>query len=388
MPRVNPEILKWARESSGLTRGQAAKKLGIGNSDRLRRFEDGEIEPTRKQLLNMADKYRRPLLAFYLPAPPKSRDRGHDFRSLPEPPPPDSEAILDTLLRSVQAKQELVKAALEETDETEVLEFVGTSNREQGAEFIANAIVQRLGFSLRDFRAQENPTKAFAYLRAVTEKIGVFVLLMGHLGTHHTNIEPRVFRGFALADSIAPFIVINENDSRAAWSFTLLHELAHVWLGQTAISGYTSEDVIERLCDDIAARVLLPSSELNEFTVQAPALPALIEQISGFASARNVSRKMVAYNLLRRGFITAQLYRSLSDEFDADRIRQKQEREEREGEGGPNYYTVRKHRIGPGLLSLVGRMVNAGALSTPKAGTVLGVKPTAVGRLVADNRAA
>ena len=69
---------------------------------------------------------------------------------------------------------------------------------------------------------------------------------MGNLGTHHTDIDVRIFRGFALADDVAPFVVINEKDSRAAWSFTLLHELVHILLGETGISGYNSNAEIER----------------------------------------------------------------------------------------------------------------------------------------------
>ena len=65
----------------------------------------------------------------------------------------------------------------------------------------------------------------------------MFVLLKGDLGNYRTAIDVEVFRGFAIADDIAPFVVINDNDSKAAWSFTLLHELTHLLLGQTGISG-------------------------------------------------------------------------------------------------------------------------------------------------------
>ncbi len=94
---------------------------------------------------------------------------------------------------------------------------------------------------------------------------------------------------------------------------------------------------------------------------------------------------MVAYNLLRSNFISAAVYKDLSDTFDAERSAQKADQEK---EGGPDYYTVRRHRVGQGLIGLVKRMVAAGALSTPKAGRVLGVKPTAVDRLIGNRQAA
>src|SRR5258708_38661966 len=113
MPRVNPEILIWARESAGLSVERAAKKLAL-QPPSLVALERGEHEPSRNQIVRMSEKYRRPLLAFYLPKPPTQIDRGEDFRSLPETTP-QPEALLDTLLRNVRARQQLVRAASVET---------------------------------------------------------------------------------------------------------------------------------------------------------------------------------------------------------------------------------------------------------------------------------
>lgn len=82
MPRVNPEILVWARETAGLSAAEAARKLGYKDSDRasaaqkLAEFEEGVKEPSRSLLSKMAQQYRRPLLAFYLSQPPAKGDRG------------------------------------------------------------------------------------------------------------------------------------------------------------------------------------------------------------------------------------------------------------------------------------------------------------------------
>jgi Zn-dependent peptidase ImmA (M78 family) len=192
-----------------------------------------------------------------------------------------------------------------------------------------------------------------------------------------------VFRGFALADPVAPFIVINENDARSAWSFTLLHELAHVFLGQTGISGYDGAEKIEQVCDDAAARFLLRREELLELLVGGLSLDNLLGTIGDFARGRKVSRKMVAYNLWKTGLITAEIYEQLSERLDEDRRKQARQ----DGEG-PDYYVVRRHRVGRGLTRLVERMVRSGVLTSTKAGRVLGVRPTAVGRMTADAQAA
>lgn len=387
MPKVNPHVLVWARKSAGLSEEEAAKKLGLSGPDRLKALESGDRDPSRRQLTNMSEKYRRPLLTFYLPSRPRESDRGQDFRTLPEGQEAGSEALLDALLRDVHARQGLVRAALEEAEEDVPLPFVGSASMGDGVDSLVNFMRSILGFSTKNFRNQNTIDDAFAVLRAATEKVGVFVLLMGNLGTHHTDIDARIFRGFALADDVAPFIVINEKDSRAAWSFTLLHELAHVFLGQTGISGYDGEAEVEKFCDTVAARFLLDPAELGAISVQeAASLEELAEQINIFAGHRNLSRKMVAYNLLRSNLINSKVYRNLSESFDADRLSQKIDRPKRKG--SPDYYVIRRHRVGPGLVSVVKRLVSGGALTTTKAGRVLGVKPTAVSRLVDGSRAA
>ena len=88
MPRVNPEIMVWARESAGLTQEEAARKLGFRDSsistasEKLAAVECGRKEPSRPQLVKMAGRYHRPLLTFYLSRPPRQGDRGTDFRTL------------------------------------------------------------------------------------------------------------------------------------------------------------------------------------------------------------------------------------------------------------------------------------------------------------------
>jgi Zn-dependent peptidase ImmA (M78 family)/transcriptional regulator with XRE-family HTH domain len=386
MPRVNPAILSWARETVGLSVADAARQLAL-SEERLQAFEAGERDPTAKQLAKMAEKYRRPLLAFYLPAPPQRRDRGHDFRTLPGERVPGSEETLDALLRDIQARQRLVRAALEEADEAAPIAFVASGHMRDGVNALVAAMTAVLREGLAEFRAQRTVTDAFSVLREAVERNGVFVLLAGNLGTHHSNIDPQIFRGFALSDPVAPFVVINENDSRAAWSFTLLHELAHIWLGQTGISGYGGEVEVERFCDEVAARLLLDMNELRGLgRVEGLAVNDLKQLIERFAVNRNLSRKMVAYNLMRAGMIPAATYRNLARAFDNDRIAEEQARPR--GEGGPDYYVVRRHRIGTALVTLVGRMVEGGVLSSTKAGKVLGVKPTAVGRIVNRDRAA
>ena len=65
----------------------------------------------------------------------------------------------------------------------------------------------------RNYYAQPSPRDAFALLRSRVEAAGAFVLLKGNMGNYQSVIELDAFRGFAIADHIAPFVVINDNDS-------------------------------------------------------------------------------------------------------------------------------------------------------------------------------
>lgn len=378
MPKVNPEILRWARESAGLELPEAARAIGLtgGNSvDNLEKMEAGEREPSRRQLVEMANKYRRPLLTFYLAAVPPPGPRTHDFRTIPEQRL-GNESLVEALVRDVKARQAIVAGALEDAQEAEVLPFVGSVSLNDGPDRLAAAMMETLHVTREEYRAARTKDDAFRLLRDAAERVGVFVILMGNLGTFHTDIDAEVFRGFAVADPIAPFIVINENDARAAWPFTLLHELGHIFLGESGISGYRAEIALERVCDRAAASYLLGADEIANLPAGA-AVNELIEAISEFARARNLSRKMVAYNLLREGRITALRYQSICDRLDANRA----DALAAKPKGQPNYYVVRGHRVGQGLIRLVNRMVAGGSLTSTMAGRVLGVKPTAVGRM-------
>ena len=387
MPRVNPEIMVWARESAGLTQEEAARKLGFRDSgistaaEKLAAVECGRKEPSRPQLVKMAGRYHRPLLTFYLSRPPRQGDRGTDFRTLSADRSARDEARVDALVRDIKARQSMVRAVLEDEDEAEPLPFVGSHRLGDGKAVILGSLRALIGVDLSTYRAQPDPSAAFALLRSRVEASGVFVTLKGDLGNYVTAIETTVFRGFSIADKVAPFVVINDQDARSSWSFTLLHETTHLLLGQTGVSGEYSENETERFCDDIAGDFLLPADAMDRLDFDDPRkFENILERVSTFANESNVSRAMVAYKAYRSRLITQELFRRLNSVF-RQQWREERERnrvQAREQETRLDYYTVRRHRLGDRIVGLVGRMMAADALSTSKAARILGVKPRQV----------
>jgi Zn-dependent peptidase ImmA (M78 family)/transcriptional regulator with XRE-family HTH domain len=382
VPQVNPGILVWARESAGLDPDEAARKLGIKEGT-LRTLETGDADPSRAQLVKMASCYRRPLVSFYLPAPPPTAPRGEDFRTLPPASSDDEErtrqeAVLDTLLRGIIARQNLLRAAIEDEEERGPLPFVGSVTMDAGVEVVVASIQRTLSFTAADYRRAASPSEAFRLLRQAAERAGVFVLLLSDLGSHHTALDLSTFRGFALADPIAPFVVVNDQDSRAAWSFTLLHELAHVWLGYTGVSNASLARTVERFCNQVAAEFLVPAGEFRRLDVGTSTEPGeLAVRVTEFARVRNVSRSMVAVGLYLNGKLSASQLRELTSTFQAEWAARPANRTG----SGPDYWVVRRQRLGDALIELTARLMEAGALTTAKAGRVLGVKPFQVQRL-------
>lgn len=394
MPAINSEILVWARETAGYELSEAARRLGLADGkaatgkEKLAAYERGEKEPSRPLLLKMSKQYRRPLLTFYLDAPPIRADRGEDFRTLHRAVDPSENGMVDSLVRRIKARQEVLREALVSEQDHEPLAFVGSYSLDQGVLGLVNQISDASGFDLATYRSKRNQEAAFQYLRERIEDLGVFSVLAGNLGSHHTNLSEEVFRGFAIADPIAPFVVINNLDAKAAWPVTLLHEVAHLWLGQTGISGTGIEREVERFCDSVASELLVPEAEIEASfpTASLRSLESASELIGQFASARKVSSTLVAFRLMVRGAVSQALYRDLSNYFYEKWKSHKESQKEKnkENTGGPSYFVVKRMQNGRALMSASERLMRSGELSTTQAAIVLGVRALKVGSLLSQ----
>jgi Zn-dependent peptidase ImmA (M78 family) len=393
--QINPAILVWARESAGFNVEDAAKRLALGESksetseQRLLDLEKGVRGPTRAQLTKIAKTYRRPLLAFYMAAPPEKSPRGEDFRSTGGAVSARENALLDALLRDIKARQEMVKDLLEDLDEATRKEFVSSSSLAEGVAAVAKRISDALQIPALRTDWGKNATEFFKQLRAATENLGVFVLLVGDLGSHHSALSEEVFRGFALADQVAPFIVINDHDARTARSFTLVHELAHIYLGQSGVSGApesvqqnTEQGRIEQFCNDVAGLVILPES----FAERRPAELGRGDQASADRYIQEIakhwmaSEPLVAFRLRRLGWISGSLYRELMASYAArwTSFKESTKLANRLNEGGPSYYVLKQSRLGNSLVDVVRRTLRENRLTHTKAAKLLGVNPSSV----------
>jgi Zn-dependent peptidase ImmA (M78 family)/transcriptional regulator with XRE-family HTH domain len=393
---INPSILTWARESAGLDLEEAANRIGLTSSttvtaaDKLAQFESGERSPSRNQLMKFSAVYRRPLVTFYMKEPPTRGERGEDFRRLSGSVSKRENALLDTLLRDVRARQEMVRALLEDDEDFHSIDFVGSARLGDGMQALVGSIGKTLGFDQADVSARKGSADdLFKQLRSKAENVGVFVLLIGDLGSHHSALSAEVFRGFAIADKVAPFIVINDQDAKAARSFTLVHELAHLWLGRSGVSGApdtnapkTPHERVEAFCNDVASEFLLPAYGLGRRpdALNVEDKRVAHDLVSGIAETWSVSEPLVAYRLYRIRWISRPIYEALVADYAARwrAAQQKAKDNAREVEGGPSYYVVKQSKLGNALVEVVRRTLRDNLLTHTKAAKVLGVKPSSV----------
>ncbi|MCY4021453.1 MAG: XRE family transcriptional regulator [Chloroflexi bacterium] len=404
MVEVNHHNLRWARDTAKLSRDDAAKKLNLTTSKRstavekLDKIENGDKPPTQSQLEKMANVYKQPVVAFYLDSQPSKGDILPDFRTLPQQKQdPEGSARLDILISEVKARQSLTRDLLEEEGQ-EPLAHVASAKDFTDAEYIAADIKKTMGFELDQYRrTPSQPEKAFKYLRSCIENVGIFVLLISDLGHPQSNTIPvSVFRGFALADSIAPYIVINRKDSKRAQSFTLLHEVAHIWLGSSGISGkiHDTDSNLERLCSRVAARMLLQPHELTELSsLRSVPLENQLSIIQQFADYRNISQPMVAYNLRLEDYIDSAMWQRLQDKYAEDLLdKEQKEKEKREQDKALGKSTpidpnkVKRSSLGAPLLDLARRSLATDILTPTKASILLGVNPRKVRSFLYPNR--
>ncbi|MGB0697044.1 MAG: ImmA/IrrE family metallo-endopeptidase [Rhodospirillaceae bacterium] len=401
---INPAMLVWARETAGLTLEEAADALPFLKDTqtqtavyKLLALEAGDKAPTRKQLQAFAAAYHRTLTVFYLKAPPKQADRGEDFRQNQDSLTRQESAKLDVLLRDMKARQEMLRDLLEEEEDTEPLDFVGSARVNDPVNHLADVMCHALGFDRAAHRTGK-PDDLFRELRRKCEALGVFVVLAGDLGSHHNALSADLFRGFAISDPIAPLIVINSNDAKAARSFTLMHEFAHLWLGKTGVSGVpdaepprTPQARIEQFCNAVAGEILLPAECLRDVDPDGVADQTKAERtIERLAKAWLVSEPMVTYRLRETGWLSPRLYSALMRHYAVRWQKQKanEKQAQKDKEGGPGFHTVRRNRLGDSLMAIVHRSVRSNALTYTKAAKVLGVNAGTVEPLLRTFEAA
>lgn len=268
---VSPQMLRWAQQRAGVDDLVLRRRFTKWDA-----WLSGEVEPTLRQLEIFARVTYTPIGYLFLPEPPEERLPIPDFRTVVnrevDQPSPN---LLDTLYTCQQRQSWYAEHA--RANALPMVDFVGSVSTKTPPATVADAMRSRLDFDLsarRRCRTWEEALRAFI---ALVDQAGVMVMCSGVvLNNNYRRLDPEEFRGFAFADAVAPLIFINGSDSKSAQMFTLAHELAHLWLGETALSNPDMRRketlAIELWCNAVAAEFLVPLAALDQTVDPAEAI--------------------------------------------------------------------------------------------------------------------
>ena len=253
---INKEIIEWAiiRNGNSLEEFYAQNPM-------VESWIKGEKNPTVKQLENFTHKVHVPFGYMFLPKPPNETIPLPFFRTGKKNTNKVSLNVFHTI-QIIQDRQNWLTEYLEELNFPD-LDFVGKYSIKNSYIEIVNDIRNVLKLEL-DWASRHNKwEEALDYLTNKIEEAGIIVTYNGIVGSNtHRVIDVNECRGFVLVNNKAPFLFINSADAKAAQMFTIIHELAHVWLGKSAgfdnANLLPADDPLEILCDKVAAELLVP----------------------------------------------------------------------------------------------------------------------------------
>jgi Zn-dependent peptidase ImmA (M78 family) len=333
---VSPKLLVWARDRAKVKIEDAAKSANV-TVERLLEWEKGDDAPTVAQLRSLANKYHFPLAVFYLPEPPADFAPLRDFRRLPDY---QDETISPNLAYHIRTAYERRELALELNADlnTPPPPFPLKATLKDDPGTVGEAIRKFLGVNDQSQRKAAQQGRAFDFWRRRLEEHSVLVFVIS--GPHY-SVPVDEMRGFAIANSELPVIVVNGRDhSQGGKAFTLLHELAHIILGESALSNGAADDLgsspeeqrIERFCDAVAAAALMPSGLLSSFPqfARAGIRAWTFDELRPIASAIGVSRHALLLRFVSLRRATWDFYKSQRPRFEeeARTTGQKQQKQE------------------------------------------------------------
>jgi len=340
---ITPNVLKWARESAKMTVETAAAKALV-TIDKLTEWESGSSQPTIRQAQTLAKAYKRPFALLFLSDIPSDFQPLQDFRRKGTKDLTTSSIFI---IREIQQKQAWISEVYSEDNEDK-LPFFGRFSINDEPEIVAQDILKTLNIVPSNYKT-ENPIKEWI---DAAETIGIFVSRTSFIHSK-LKLDSDELQGFAIADPYAPFVFVNSDDWNTPQLFTLVRELAHIWIAETGISADIEPEIeknvqfhpVEIFCNDVAANALMPKEKVLNFN---RSIYQNAQDVFKVSKSFGVSSFAFLVRALNLGQISLQQYKKLKKEAEIDY----QEAEKRaaiklrrkEKPGGPNTYLLRLNK--------------------------------------------
>lgn len=365
---LSPEVLDWAASQTGGSLEDIARTISKRAPEKI---IAGTL--TTSQAMKFAAAAKVPFGYLFLRVPPAPRARPElvDFRTINSLSTPLSRDFFE-VYDDVKFKQIWYRDFLER-EGAEPLEFVGRGRRQSlDSAQVAEQVRTVLRLDRVAMGKAGTAEELFSYLSAQVEAAGILVFKNGIVGNNTSRpLSVSEFRGFAISDPIAPVVFINGRDAPAAWMFTLMHEVAHIWQGDIGVSDVAtvSHNGDERFCNAVAAEVLVPSVDFAAVWAQA----------EGDSKARlnelrrhfKVSLLVLARRALDFGYVGESLYREIY-------VTSQKSAAKAGDAGGGNFYATLAVRNSRKLAKRVASLATSGNISLREAGQLLNTNPNNV----------
>jgi len=362
---INPEILSWAMHRASLSVDMLARKVSV-KPEKVSAWEIGETKPTFKQAQKLAKATYIPFGYFFLPRPPEEHLPIPDLRTIESAHVHEPTPELRDIIKQVQIKQEWYKDYLKSSGQ-EPLSFVGRFSIKSSVSDVVRDIRETIGVGV-PIRGTWN--EYFSRIIQGAEHAGILVQRSGIVGNNTTRkLQVSEFRGFAISDKYAPVIFINSSDAPAARLFTLMHELAHIWVGESGISSVNAHDTREEaFCNKVAGEFLVPEEKLHQAWNE---IESLQTNLSVIAANLHVSKMVVARRALDCNYIDNETY----NEYYASVIKVFQEGG---GGGGGSFYRNAAAKNSVRFSHAIVAEALSGRLLFRDAGRLLGIPPSKI----------
>lgn len=364
---INPAVLRWMRERCGVDLATAAESAAV-KPEQLIAWETGDGKPpTFRQAQKLSQALHAPFGYLFLREPPIEELPLPDLRTVADVPRGrPSIDLLDTVRLALQRQSWYLDFLRDQ--EAHPLSFVGRFSASDDVKKVAANIRAELSIDVE--QGQRTWDVYSRQLIDAAERVGILVMRSGIVGNNtHRKLDVGEFRGFAISDTLAPLVFINSADAPTARLFTLLHELAHIWIGSSGISNVSPDNTRreEVFCNAVAGEFLAPSDVFIPLwkTSRTDPDPALVT--SELAQKFHVSRLVVMRRALDLGLVDRQTYIDhYQSELDAFR--------NQEG-GGGNFYRNAGAKNSARFARAVVTEAFSGRLLLRDAGRLLGVQP-------------
>jgi Zn-dependent peptidase ImmA (M78 family)/transcriptional regulator with XRE-family HTH domain len=341
---ITPKVLKWARESAKMSIESAAAKVSV-DPMRLKEWEEGATQPTIHQGEVLAKAYKRPFALFFLPDVPRDFQPLQDFRKKNAKPLSTASIFM---IREIQQKQTWISELFQDNDE-QPLPFVGKHNLLSKAVTVSNDILETLQISPLHY-STNNPIMEWVNK---SERRGIFISRTSFIHSR-LLLDKEELQGFSIADKYAPFVFVNSKDWNAPQLFTLVHELAHIWIAESGVSNEIEPNLnnkdtlnpVELFCNEVAANALMPLEAMKELDITVFNSPVAVFRTSKLFGVSSFAFLVRAYNLQ---LISTAQYQKLKTEaeyeFKAFLLHEEEKKaRQKEQDGGPNPYLLRLNK--------------------------------------------